>query len=163
MRIQMMNFTGIAMNRLVTNSFMFLGAFLMLFGLRAQEDRNKEQIKTLKIAFFTEQLNLSPDEAAVFWPIYNAHEKEKEALRDRQRQEIRDRFPNLDEITEKEAKKALDRYLELEEQEEELDKAFYKQVAGEFSAVRTLKLFQAERDFRRRLLQEYRKRRGNRP
>ena len=159
----MMNFTGIAMNRLVTNSFMFLGAFLMLFGLRAQEDRNKEQIKTLKIAFFTEQLNLSPDEAAVFWPIYNAHEKEKEALRDRQRQEIRDRFPNLDEITEKEAKKALDRYLELEEQEEELDKAFYKQVAGEFSAVRTLKLFQAERDFRRRLLQEYRKRRGNRP
>ena len=158
-----MNFTGTAMNRSIKNSFLILGAFLMLFGVRAQDDRNKEQIKTLKIAFFTEQLSLSPDEAAVFWPIYNAHEKEKEAVRDQQRREIRDRFPNLDEITEKEARKALERYLELEEQEEELDKAFYEQIAREFSAVRTLKLFQAERDFRRRLFQEYRKRRGNRP
>ena len=158
-----MNFTGTAMNRSIKNSFLILGAFLMLFGVRAQDDRNKEQIKTLKIAFFTEQLSLSPDEAAVFWPIYNAHEKEKEAVRDQQRREIRDRFPNLDEITEKEARKALERYLELEEQEEELDKAFYEEIAREFSAVRTLKLFQAERDFRRRLFQEYRKRRGNRP
>ena len=158
-----MNFTGTAMNRSIKNSFLILGAFLMLFGVRAQDDRNKEQIKTLKIAFFTEQLSLSPDEAAVFWPIYNAHEKEKEAVRDQQRREIRDRFPNLDEITEKEARKALERYLELEEREEELDKAFYEQIAREFSAVRTLKLFQAERDFRRRLFQEYRKRRGNRP
>lgn len=159
----MMNFTGTAMNRSITRSFWFLGAFLMLFGLRAQDERNKEQIKTLKIAFFTEQLSLSPDEAAVFWPIYNAHEREKEALRDQQRGEIRDRFPNLDEISEEEAGKALERYLELEEQEEELDKAFYERIALEFSAVRTLKLFQAERDFRRRLFQEYRKRRGNRP
>ncbi len=159
----MMNFTGTAMNRSLKNSFLILGAFLMVFGVRAQDDRNKEQIKTLKIAFFTEQLSLSPDEAAVFWPIYNAHEKEKEAVRDQQRREIRDRFPNLDEITEKEARKALERYLELEEREEELDKAFYEQIAREFSAVRTLKLFQAERDFRRRLFQEYRKRRGNQP
>lgn len=159
----MMNFTGTAMNRSITRSFWFLGAFLMLFGLRAQDERNKEQIKTLKIAFFTEQLSLSPDEAAVFWPIYNAHEREKEALRDQQRGEIRDRFPNLDEISEEEAGQALERYLELEEQEEELDKAFYERIALEFSAVRTLKLFQAERDFRRRLFQEYRKRRGNRP
>ena len=151
------------MNRSLKNSFLILGAFLMVFGVRAQDDRNKEQIKTLKIAFFTEQLSLSPDEAAVFWPIYNAHEKEKEAVRDQQRREIRDRFPNLDEITEKEARKALERYLELEEREEELDKAFYEQIAREFSAVRTLKLFQAERDFRRRLFQEYRKRRGNQP
>jgi hypothetical protein len=35
----------------------------MLFGLRAQDERNKEQIKTLKIAFFTEQLSLSPESA----------------------------------------------------------------------------------------------------
>ena len=56
----------------------------------------------------------------------------------------------------------LDRYLSLEEQEEELDKAYYLSIAKEFSAVRTLKLFQAEQEFRRRLLQEYRKRRGGR-
>jgi hypothetical protein len=159
----MMNFTGIEMNRPIKACILFLGAFLLLLGVRAQDDRSKEQIKTLKIAFFTEQLSLSPEEAAVFWPIYNAHEKEKEALRDQQRREIRDRFPNLDQVSEKEARNALERYLEIEEREEELDKAFYEEIAREFSAVRTLKLFQAERDFRRRLFQEYRKKRGNRP
>jgi hypothetical protein len=151
------------MNRPLKTCILFVGAFLILLGVRAQDDRSKEQIKTLKIAFFTEQLNLSPEEATVFWPIYNAHEKEKEALRDQQRREIRDRFPNLDEVSEKEARNALERYLEIEELEEELDKAFYEEIAREFSAVRTLKLFQAERDFRRRLFQEYRKKRGNRP
>ena len=158
-----MNFTCIAMNRKLRYLALFFGAFLLAFGARAQDRRNQEQIKTLKIAFFTERLNLTPEEATVFWPIYNAHEKAKEALRDQERREIRDRFSNLDEISEPEAQKALERYLEIEEQEEELDKEFYQRMAREFSAVRTLKLFQAERDFRRRLLQEYRKRGRNQP
>lgn len=142
---------------------LLLAAFFMTFGATAQDRRSQEQIKTLKIAFFTERLNLTPEEATVFWPIYNAHEKEKEALRERQRTEIRDRFPDLDNISEAEAQKALRRYLKLEEAEEELDKEFFEQMAREFSAVRTLKLFQAERDFRRRLFQEYRKRKNNTP
>ncbi|MEJ2585197.1 MAG: hypothetical protein P8Z38_09185 [Robiginitalea sp.] len=151
------------MSRKLKQGLVFLGAFMFLFMVRAQDRRNQEQIKSLKIAFFTERLNLTPEEATVFWPIYNDHEKEKEGLRDQQRQELRDRFSNLDEISEQEAQKALKRYLDLEEQEEELDKEFYERIAREFSAVRTLKLFQAEWDFRRRLLQEYRKRRDNRP
>ena len=151
------------MSRKLKHLLLFFGAFLLLFGARAQDRRNQEQIKSLKIAFFTERLNLTPEEATVFWPIYNAHEKAKEALRDQERQEIRDRFSNLDEISEEEAQKALKRYLELEEQEEELDKEFYQRMAREFSAVRTLKLFQAELDFRRRLFQEYRKRGRNHP
>ena len=157
----MKNFIGIAMNKQLKLILVFLSAFWWVLGARAQDRRNQEQIKTLKIAFFTERLNLSPEEAAVFWPIYNAHEKEKEALRNQQRQQIRERFADLDNISEKEARDALDRYLDLEEREEELDKAFYERIAREFSAVRTLKLFRVEQDFRRRLLQEYRKRRKN--
>ena len=157
----MKNFIGIAMNKQLKLILVFLSAFWWALGARAQDRRNQEQIKTLKIAFFTERLNLSPEEAAVFWPIYNAHEKEKEALRNQQRQQIRERFADLDNISEKEARDALDRYLDLEEREEELDKAFYERIAREFSAVRTLKLFRVEQDFRRRLLQEYRKRRKN--
>jgi hypothetical protein len=140
--------------------FIFLFAGFLSFG---QDRENKEQIKALKIAFFTERLQLSSEEASVFWPIYNDHENAKEALRTEQRKEIRDRFETLDNLSETEARAALERYLDLEEKEEELDKAYYKRIAKEFSAVRTLKLFQAEQDFRRRLLQEYRKRKGRQP
>jgi hypothetical protein len=158
----MKNFIGITMNKLLHNSLILL--FILGFGglVHSQEGGKREQIKTLKIAFFTERLNLSPEEASIFWPLYNEHETAKESLRKQQRTQIRDRFANLDEISEKEAQQALKQYLNLEEKEEELDKAFYLRIAEEFSAVRTLKLFQAEQDFRRRLLQEYRKRRGQR-
>ena len=158
----MKNFIGITMNKLLHNCLILL--FIIGFGglVHSQEGGKREQIKTLKIAFFTERLNLSPEEASIFWPLYNEHETAKESLRKQQRTQIRDRFDNLDEISEAEAEQALKQYINLEEKEEELDKAFYLKIAEEFSAVRTLKLFQAEQDFRRRLLQEYRKRRGQR-
>jgi hypothetical protein len=158
----MTNFIGKVMNRILQFGGVLIFIFCLGNEIHGQEAGNREQIKTLKIAFFTERLNLTPDEAAVFWPIYNEHEKKKESLRGEQRSEIRAKFKNLDAITEKEARQALSRYLELEEEEEELDKSFYLKISEEFSAVRTLRLFQAEQDFRRRLLQEYRKRKGNR-
>lgn len=161
--MQMMNYTSMAMNRQLKIGLVLLAACCLGYVANAQDGGNREQIKSLKIAFFTEQLSLTPEEAAVFWPIYNAHEKEKDALRAQQRREIWDRFNRLDNLSEEEARKALRRYLDLEEKEEELDKAFYEQIASEFSAVRTMKLFRAERDFRRRLLQEYRKKGRNRP
>ena len=146
-----------------------LKIFLLLFcGLwlgtaaQAQKRGDEEQIKALKIAFFTERLNLNSEEAAVFWPLYNEHQAQKEALRKEQRESLDAQFEKLDAVTESEARKTLDRYLELEEREEEIDKAFFQKISREFSAVRTLELFRAERDFRRRLLQEYRKRRGQR-
>lgn len=143
---------------LVLISLLFTGSSIM-----GQRRENNEQIKALKIAFFTEKLELTSEEASVFWPIYNAHENAKEELREEQRKEFQDRFERLESLSEAEAKSTLERYLKLEEKEEELDKAYYKKIAKEFSAVRTLKLFQAEQEFRRRLLQEYRKRKGRQP
>ena len=143
---------------LVLISLLFTGSSIM-----GQRRENNEQIKALKIAFFTEKLELTSEEASVFWPIYNAHENATEELREEQRKEFQDRFERLESLSEAEAKSTLERYLKLEEKEEELDKAYYKKIAKEFSAVRTLKLFQAEQEFRRRLLQEYRKRKGRQP
>ncbi len=130
--------------------------------LQAQRGKNSEQIKALKIAFFTERLSLSAEEASVFWPMYNAYEAEKEALRATQRREV---FSKIEDggYSEQQARNILNRYLEIEEQEEELDKRFNLQLSEEFSATRTLLLFQAEHAFRKRLLNEFRKRGGNEP
>lgn len=63
---------------------------LMLFSLfailvQAQPDHEgpstggpqKEKIESLRRAFYTKELNLSPTEAEKFWPIYNAFEDVK--------------------------------------------------------------------------------------
>ncbi|MEB8347550.1 hypothetical protein OO010_15985, partial [Flavobacteriaceae bacterium KMM 6898] len=47
----------------------------------AQDRPDREKIKALKVAFITERLDLSSKEAQLFWPIYNEHEANMDALR----------------------------------------------------------------------------------
>ncbi len=47
----------------------------------------RERIEAQRIAFITDQLHLTPDEAARFWPIYNEY---KDGLKD-----LRDEFERL--------------------------------------------------------------------
>jgi len=144
------------------------GTLLSLFllgsaNLRAQQDDNQEKIKALKVAFFTEQLSLTSKEAAVFWPLYNAYEAEKETIMDQKRREVFDKIGGSQPYSEAEAREILNRYQELEERDDALDRKFQTELAATFSATRTLKLFRAEHEFRKRLLREYRKRNGNMP
>jgi hypothetical protein len=60
-----------------------LGLALFLVWGWAQEGR-AEQLKSLRIALITEALELTPEEAQTFWPVYNAREaalqKHREAI-----------------------------------------------------------------------------------
>lgn len=152
-----MIFIGQKMNK---NAIITVVAAL-LFGvfLHGQQD-GKEKIKSLKIAFYTEKIGLSSEEAKVFWPLYNDYEEKREALHRQERSEIRDRIAGKEDLSESEATAILNRYLELEEAQEELDKAFYRNLAQKLSAAKAIKLFRAQHEFRRKLLREYGKRGG---
>ena len=57
------------------------------FSASAQdEQRDVNRLQAYKIAFLTRKLNLSPDEAQKFWPIYNKYEDELRAARIENRQ-----------------------------------------------------------------------------
>jgi hypothetical protein len=38
----------------------------------ASMEERKERLESMKISFLTEQLDLTPDEAKVFWPVYDS-------------------------------------------------------------------------------------------
>ena len=46
----------------------------------------QEQIESFKIAFFTSRLDLTTEEAQVFWPVFNAYSDVLEAVRKEARQ-----------------------------------------------------------------------------
>jgi len=53
-----------------------------LISLNAQPDaRNEDAIESIKIAFLTKQLELTPEEAQKFWPIYNQYAAELKKMR----------------------------------------------------------------------------------
>jgi len=58
--------------------FLLLTIFAASFslGLIAQQPFKGERIKALKVAFITQALNLTSEEAQKFWPVYNAYDQE---------------------------------------------------------------------------------------
>ena len=57
----------------------FAGMFTFAFAQENPSDlteKKQQNIEALKVAFITKELNLTPEEAQKFWPVYNQYSKE---------------------------------------------------------------------------------------
>ena len=63
------------MKKYILILFVMIGSFS---GLKAQDgdETRAEKIQALKIAFITQKLQLTADEAQKFWPVYNQYDNE---------------------------------------------------------------------------------------
>jgi Spy/CpxP family protein refolding chaperone len=134
---------------------------LVSFNFYAQGEsmkEKKEQIKALKVAFFTTELDLTTNEAEKFWPIYNTFDDKQFELRHQKMKTYMRRMSDgsLDKITEKEANTFLAQIEDTEEELFLLRKKFMQNVRTILPAVKIVKLKKAEEDFNRKLLQQYR-------
>lgn len=133
---------------------------LTSFNFYAQGDNMKEkreQIKTMKIAFLTTELDLSSTEAEKFWPIYNTfEEKEFELKHLKMRSFIKKYKEGKDKMSEKEASTLLNQIENNEEEIFVLRKKFIGKLKGILPASKIIRLKKSEEDFNRKLLMQYR-------
>ena len=130
--------------------------------LSAQEKQDWEKIKSLKVAFITEKLNLTPKEAQSFWPIYNEHQAEKEGFYREDRFEIGSEIKKLDALSDTEAEELLVRMQRLEGEKYKAEKSYIEKVSKTISAKKTILLMRSEEDFKRQLLKQYKQGKGGR-
>ncbi|MGV3696018.1 sensor of ECF-type sigma factor [Flavobacterium sp.] len=123
--------------------------------------KKKEQIKSLKVAFITNELSLTSDESAKFWPLYNAYEDRQQEIRKQKLRGYLDRTDSesFDKLSDKEASNLLTQMESSEEELHQAKKKFIASLKGVISPLKILKLKKAEEDFNRKLLQQYRSRR----
>lgn len=124
--------------------------------------QKKEQVKSLKVAFITSELDLTADESAKFWPLYNAFDEKQSEIRRTKMKSYLDRMDseNFDTVSEKEAATLLSQMESSEEELHQLRKNFISNLKSVIPAVKILKLKKAEEDFNRKLLQQYRNKRN---
>lgn len=130
--------------------------FILSFSLITFAQSNKDKIKTLKIAYITEKLSLSEKEAQKFWPIYNNFEDEKSRLRDdmyQSRKKI-----NIETASEEDAKQILKEIRLREIKKQNLENDFVDKLIPIISAKKILLLHKIEEDFKRKMFEEYKKR-----
>ena len=125
----------------------------------------REKVESMKVGFITERLNLTSEEAKVFWPVYNKYEDDLEVLRKSRRENLMNAKKNFDEMGDKEIEKAVDNEIAFRQNELDLLKKYHPQFKQVLPIKKVAKLYRAEEDFKRKLLdmiQEKRERKEER-
>ena len=131
---------------------------LFLIGIAAQaqpkfDESWKEKVKSEKIAFLTMELNITPEEAQTFWPVYNQVEQEL----DQARFEVIRSYKELAVAVDankpaKELSTLLDKYLTAKAKQDKLDDSAAQTYKEVLPVEKVAKLYVAEEKFRRQYI-----------
>lgn len=124
-----------------------------------KNDERWERYRNEKVAFFTTNLDLTPEEAQSFWPIYNQMEKEKRELQ-RKRHSLEDKVRNASENLSDDALTALTfEYVATSTTEANLKAKYNDEFLKILPPLKVIKLYKAENEFRMHMFRKYRERR----
>ncbi|MDD2279773.1 MAG: hypothetical protein PHD06_01545 [Bacteroidales bacterium] len=122
-----------------------------------QSNTEKEDlVKAQKIAFFTEKLSLTPNEAQEFWPVYNNYWKKKNVIVEERKKAMQYCSDNMDKMSSKEIERYGDMYINFLKQESDLLIEYNKKFKKLLSPDKIMKLYQADYDFKTYLLRQIR-------
>lgn len=126
-----------------------------LTSLQAQDkNSHREKIKAMKVAFITQELNMSSQTAQEFWPVYNKYEQDKRALHKRENVD----WDNIGTISDSKAEEMLKEYLAVEREEYVIKRQLFSDLKKILSAKEIVMLHKLEADFNKKMIQEYRNR-----
>ncbi len=122
---------------------------------------SKKDIEMLRVTFLTKKLNLTLEEAQVFWPVYNAYEQELKSLKKEKKDAYKDFMQSKAELTDEGFERFVDDYLIFQTMELEIKKKYHAEFKKVLPIEKVAKLYRAEQQFKRYLLDEIKKRQAN--
>ncbi|MCT4602837.1 MAG: hypothetical protein N4A59_08065 [Marinifilum sp.] len=130
------------------------------FAANAQHGRGEgrgkmhKEIKAQKISYITQDLELTPEEAQLFWPIYNELENKKDKLRQEARVFFRKIRYGLDSIPENELVQISDDMIEYRIKDAQLNKEYHEKFKKILPIKKVLQLYHTEKKFQGMLLRK---------
>lgn len=139
--------------------FIFIIFSLLCFPYegKAQQgnDEIKDRIRAAEIAYLSQKLDLTPDEAQKFWPLYNQYTKEVELLI----AERRNRLGNNKQQQQAEHQANVgDNELKYDQRMLDIKTHYNKEFQKVLPATKAGSVFRSEREFRNQLIRTYKER-----
>ena len=112
-----MNYT---INNMKTYKYFLILVLLVVctINVQAQDSDSKaeqeQKIKSQKIAFFTDKIGLTPEEAQLFWPIYNDYWSKKNKIISKRKDEMTYFSENSEKMSNDQMIKYADQYIGFE-------------------------------------------------
>lgn len=121
----------------------------------------KKKMMSEKIAFLTVELDITPEEAQAFWPVYNQVENEK----DEAMHAVFKAYRDLEQALEngksgKEVETLLDAYIEAQEKQSKVNADAVEKYSKVLSSDKVAKLLVGEEKFRRQHIRRLHERPG---
>jgi hypothetical protein len=123
---------------------------------------NNADLESIRIGFITNKLNLTADQAKVFWPVYDAYRAEMKTVRDDSRDNVQGAKENFDTMSDKEVETAVDRMLDNRRKELDITLRYHEQFKKVINIRQIAKLYKAEHEFTQLLLQRLQQRQQQR-
>jgi hypothetical protein len=120
-------------------------------------ERNNE-IESYRIAYLTQKLDLTAEEAKVFWPIYNDWQNEQRALRKERAQKMISfrKITEIEELSDTEIQALITNDFSFKQRDLNLDKKYYYKLKSSLPIKIVGKYYRAQEAFKRELLAKYR-------
>ena len=143
--------------RLIT-IFLVSSAFLQILNAQERKDRKEqiEKFRSMKIAFFTERLELTTEEAEKFWPVYNEFEKNRREISGHRHPRPMNMEEQLADMTDQEALEKIDEMMEARKKEVKLAADFLEDMKAILPPKKILKYYITEIQFREYMLRRIR-------
>jgi hypothetical protein len=139
-----------------------LAATILLFLpflVSAQRDNGRRnEIDAYKITYLKEKLELSPEEAKIFWPIYNAWQAEQSALRQERREKMISfrKINEIEDLSDTEVQSLITNELNFKQRDLNIERKYYGKLKSSLPIKTIGKYYRAQETFKRELLSRYR-------
>lgn len=137
---------------------LFLVIFASAYAQRHDSDHSErwEKYRAEKVAFLTTNLELTPDEAQRFWPVYNQLEKERWEIQ-KQRRDMEEKVFEAEATMPEERIKQLTRdFSDNLKREADMLARYNEKFLQVLPAFKVLKLYKSENEFRMYMIKKYR-------
>lgn len=115
----------------------------------------REKIMAMKIAFISQKIELTTIEAEKFWPIYNEfNAKKDEFAKSKKLLGKEAKKIGIDLLTDQQAEELINAEFKYEQQVLDLKKEYLVKYKAVIGLIRTVKLFNAEKEFNNFLLKQ---------
>lgn len=123
---------------------------------QAQDPKVRDKINAARIAYITDQLGLTPEEAEKFWPIYREFSQNRAQIKQQYRDMKKNPDPNK---TQEQNDQALvDLQFQMKQKELDLEKDYSSRLLKVISAQKLRTLPEAEKRFRQMILEQIQRR-----
>lgn len=134
---------------------LFIGIGHYASAQKANDRRN--EIESYKIAYLTQKMELSPEEAKVFWPIYKNWQQEQMNLRKERAQKVISykKIEEIESLSDNEVQSLIANELTIKQKALNIEKKYYNQLKSKLPIKIVGKYYRAQETFKKELLHRY--------